>query len=100
MRSAESNDAPQASDIDMRIDNDNTSEGTAMSVDRGEERAQANTRVAAGALVGEPEGETTPPDTGASLVGNEAHRPTHNEEGTQANGDNLRTGSLSDGNIP
>ena len=99
-RSAESNDDPQASDIDIRAGNDNASEGTAMSVDREEERAQASAGVAAGALVGEQEGEATPPDTGASLVGNATRRPTHNDEETQANGDNLRPESLSDGNIP
>ena len=100
MRNTASNDNPQAPDIDMCDGNVNTSEGTAMSVDREEERAQPNARTPTGIYDGEPEANATPPDTNVMAVGNATHSPTHNDEEAQASGDNLRPELHTDDSVP
>ena len=99
-RSTANDDNPQASDVDMRVGNDNISQGAAMSCDREEEQTQTNARVAAGVLDGGQGVEATPLDTSVTSAGNVTHSPSHNDEETQASEDNFRPVPQSDDNIP
>ena len=99
-RSTTSDDNLSAPDIDMRDRSDNTSEGTAMSVDRDGEHAQPNARESAGMHSGEQGGAVTPPDTNVRPIGNATHSPSHSGGEAQASEDNNRPEPHPDDSVP